>query len=431
MRKSDNSEKDAVPVRVLHLIDRLTGYGTGRLLWDIVRLTPSDKVKHFVITFSPDKGKWVYADRLREKGMYYQFPKGENLQSRNKANGVLVKSQRPLNEHTLGERMRFLVRFSWVLWRVFKAMIWFRPDIIHVHTSHSLTVGVFLKLMIRRPMVHLVPRLFSQMVEARRAWVPGFYARYHRFIDIFFTGAARSREELLSVGIPVSKIFPLRGIIDLQEINGVRCERKQHHKTIRETLCLPSDALIALSVGRLHPSKGHLFALEVLPALVQQFPRLHWLLVGEGAQRVEIEARAKALGIIDHVHLLGYQDSPLPFYAAATVFLRTMILEATNLSTYQAMAMGLPLVAFDTGCEDEVIKRVGHGILVPNQSVDALSAAVAQVLTLPDQGREMGSRGIEYSRVNLDIRNAMADYTTIYHNLKNGFKVRSEQFLSN
>ena len=90
---------------------------------------------------------------------------------------------------------------------------------------------------------------------------------------------------LLSVGIPDSKIVPLRGLLDLEEINAVRHKRQQFHKTIREKYHLPSDAFIALSVGRLNSSKGHLFALEALPGLLRHFSKLHWLVVGDGSYK--------------------------------------------------------------------------------------------------------------------------------------------------
>ena len=318
----------------------------------------------------------------------------------------------------------FLTRYIWALWHILQSLIWFRPHIIHVHTGYVLTIGLLLKVMLRRPVVHLVPSLFSQMVDQGKPWVPRFYARFHDLFDCFFTAASRCRDELLSVGIPDSKIIPLRGLLDLEEINAVRHRRQQYHKTIRGKYHLPSDAFISLSVGRLDSSKGHIFALEALPGLLRQFPKLHWLVVGDGKQRAELEDRARALSISSHVHLVGYQVDLLPYYAAATMYLRTMIFEETNLSTYKAMAMGLPIVGFDTGCETELLKKVGHGILVPNKSVADLSAAVAQILTLPDQGREIGSRGIEFSQSNLDIRQAIADMTTVYKNLKDGVDLK-------
>jgi glycosyltransferase involved in cell wall biosynthesis len=167
-----------------------------------------------------------------------------------------------------------------------------------------------------------------------------------------------------------------------------------------------------------------MFALESLPALIRRFPKLHWFVLGDGKQRAELEDRAKALGISSHVHLLGHQERTLPYYAAATVYLRTMIFEETNLSTYQAMAMGLPIVGFDTGCKTELLNKIGHGILVPNQNAEALSTGVTQILSMPDQGREIGSRGIEFSRINLDIRQAVEDITTVYKNLKEGVELK-------
>jgi glycosyltransferase involved in cell wall biosynthesis len=400
MKEENESGKNESPVRVLHLIDRISGYGTTRLLWDIVRLTPSKEVKHFVITFSPDQGKWAAAERLREMGAYRPFPK----------TGLLK----------LGRRnwVWFLVRYIWALWHVLQAFIWFRPQIIHVHTSSSLTVGLFLKVVLRCKVVHLVPSLFSQMVDAGRPWVPKFYKKFYAFIDCFFAAASRSRDELLSIGIPGSKIVPFYGLLDLQEINEVRYRQQEYHKSIRKELHLPPDALIAISVGRLDPVKGHIYALEALPVLIRQFPKLHWLVLGDGKQRAELEQRAKTLNLNDHVHFLGHQVKPLPYYAASTVYLRTMIYEETNLSTYQAMAMGLPMVGFDTGCKTELIKKVKHGILVPSKSAEALSTGVNQLLTLPDQGREMGGRGIEYSQEYLNIRKAIRDMTTVYKNLK-------------
>jgi len=409
MEKDQKCEKDEVPIRVLHLIDRITGYGTTRILWNIVNLTSSKEVKHFVISFSPDQRNWYFSECLQNKGVYRPFPK----------TGLLK----------LGHRnwVWFFVRYFLALWHVLQSLIWFRPHIIHVHTSYSLTVALPLKVLLRLPVVHDVAILFSQMVHTGKAWVPKFYARFHSLIDCFISGVS-ARKELLSIGVPGQKVLVKGGGVDFQEINVVRQERQQYQKKIRELTHLPADAVIALSVGRLDPTKGHIYALKALKPLVRQFPKLHWLVVGEGKQRGELEERAKSLGIFHHVHLLGHQDRPLPFYAASTVYLRTMLLEERNTTCFEAMAMGLPMVGFDLGFEEDLIKQVGHGILVPSQCVESLSAAVSQILMLPDQGREMGSRGIDYIRKNYDIRKAIQDVTAVYGILKRGKAVRSEQF---
>lgn len=404
MENEKKNVKNAAPVRVLHLIDRLHGGGVESLLWNIVRLTQSNKVQHLVITFSPDKGKWVYADLLRKKGAYHQV------------------SNRPALKLGRWPMAKFLTRYISTLWHVFKSSIWFRPDIIHVHGKYIYPIGLLSKVVLRRPVVHSIPCLFSQMVEQGKAWLPKLYTRFHSLVDCFFSFLPQ--DELLRLGIPVSKVFPMRGSLDLQEINFVRQEQIHHQKAIRETLHLPSAALIALSVGRLNPIKGHQFALRALPALLPKFPHLHLLVIGEGKQRTELEEEARTLGISHHVHFLGFQNDLLPFYAAASVYLRTAVLEAENFCSHLAMGMGLPIVGFDPGVKNELIKKVGHGILVPNQNVKALSDAVAQILELPDQGKEIGARGTKFSQENMDIQQAIEDIAAVYKNLKDDGDVK-------
>jgi glycosyltransferase involved in cell wall biosynthesis len=171
--------------------------------------------------------------------------------------------------------------------------------------------------------------------------------------------------------------------------------------------------------GRLHPSKGHLFALESLPRLLDQFANLHWIVLGEGLQREKLEARAAELGVAQNVHFIGFRPDPLPYLAAADIYLRTPIFEADNLSSYQAVAMGLPVVGFDTGNENELIKRADNGILVPNRDSDALAKAISHILNLPDHGTAMGQRGAEFSHNHLDLRQMIEPLTTAYFALAN------------
>ncbi len=88
--------------------------------------------------------------------------------------------------------------------------------------------------------------------------------------------------------------------------------------------------------------------------------------------------------------------------------------ESENLSSYQAMAMGLPVVGFDTGCETELLAKSGHGVLVPTKNSDALAGAVAGILSLPDRGVQIGARGADYCRQHLDIARTISELTDLY-----------------
>jgi glycosyltransferase involved in cell wall biosynthesis len=405
-------------VRVLHLISELCDGGSTRWLQDIVRMSDRESFTHQVVTIYPDyEGDAIYADPLRASGVYDQPPQNPLMKlSRRIVKGIRAQRNRIPARKLLSLPLR-LGANGLATWRVTKALMRFRPDVIHAHTLPEFIPGVIIRMIFRKPLIHTVPCLFSQMEDSDYDWMPRFYSWLHPWVDRFSTGEARS--ELLSVGVPASKIiYDLCGV-DMESVNAVKAERERHHTAIRDRLGIPQQALIALSVGRLHSSKGHNFALEALPALLGRFPELHWVVLGEGDERHALEIRASELGVAERTHLIGYQDEPLPYFAAASIYLRTTIFEPENLSFYQAMAMGLPAVGFDTGWDSDLIRMVACGQIVPNGDVAALALATAQILALPDRGRSMGDLAASYAREHLDIQHSVSLLSSTYYELSN------------
>jgi glycosyltransferase involved in cell wall biosynthesis len=402
----------APPIRVVHVIDGLSWGGSQRWVWDIVRLSNPQRFRHQVVSICPDSGDFVYADRLEAAGVYRNVLESKVLRLLRSA----VASK--LLRHRFVP-VRKLLSLAWVVGCHISAMkrlfliVWrFKPHVVHTHTFYSFGTGLFVKNLKRTPLIHSVPCLFSQMTDAGLAWMPKLYKRFHLKVDYFFTGA--SLEELRSVGVPERKTGTIQGVVDLDVIDATRREAESHRRLVRESLHVDSQAIIVLSVGRLHRSKGHLFALESVPYLLKWRSDIHWVLLGEGEQRSELEHRVKELEVERHVHLIGFHSDPLPFYAAADVYLRTTIFEAENLCSYQAMAMALPVVGFDTGCETELLRKVRHGLLVPKGDVLALAEATQTVLAQPDRGRQWGARGARFCREHLDLSQSIQAFCDSY-----------------
>jgi glycosyltransferase involved in cell wall biosynthesis len=300
--------------------------------------------------------------------------------------------------------------------RVLEEYLDFQPDVIHGHTFHGLALGLYLKLIFRKPMVYSIPALFCQLEDAGVGWLPEVYGRFHPWVDRFFTAYPA---ELLGIGVPAEKVVTLPGTVDLEMVMRAKSGRERSRLEIRRALGIAEDTMIALSVGRLHPSKGHQYALDALQSLTGELPNLHWVVLGINWQeeRAKLENQAAALGVSKQMHLVGFVSDPLPFYAAADIYLRTTVFEGDNLSSYQAMAMGLPVIGFDTRKETELISKVKHGILVPLRDAAAVAAAVEQVLSLPDHGRSMGASGEDYSRTHMDAQELVSLLRSVYFDL--------------
>ncbi|HSS20774.1 MAG TPA: glycosyltransferase [Pyrinomonadaceae bacterium] len=432
------------PLRVLHIIDTLGGGGSERLIWDIVRLSDPRQVKHRVATIFSDGSlvPFVYGEPLRQLGAYgsasardqsvrHNNPAVQASQvnasaSDQSAGGLLRRLppglKKPLVSivNSVASRWQSVRRLAityfpssfTIPWEFFR----FRPDVIHTHGFYSFKYGLLFKVLFRRPTVHLVPCLFSQMYAQNTGWLVDYYRRFHNHVACFALHPGY-RSELMSTGVPAEKLFDINGTLDLEALARAKAERERHRAELRARLGIPADAPVALSVGRLDPTKGHSYAIEALPLILKQHPNLHWVLLGEGAERAELESLIKAHGVEQHAHLAGFDPEPFNYYAAADVYLRTTTMEAENTSSQQAIAIGLPCVGFDTCRETDLIAKLGHGILVPNGDATALALATCKILSLPDRGQAMGALGIAYCNATLGMQKSVDDFLVIYTSL--------------
>lgn len=170
--------------------------------------------------------------------------------------------------------------------------------------------------------------------------------------------------------------------------NGVDLERfrPEDRDTCRQRLNLPVDARVLVSVGGLTERKGFHRVIEVLPALLRDWPDLHFVIAGgaspEGNNRAELLAQIDALGLGGRVHLLG----PVPpdalrfIYSAADVFVLATRFEGWANVFLEASACGVPIVTTRVGGNAEVVSSEDIGLLVPYGDAEALRDALARAL---------------------------------------------------
>lgn len=137
-----------------------------------------------------------------------------------------------------------------------------------------------------------------------------------------------------------------------------------------------------VAVGRLTEQKGFD---RLLMAFAQIAPRhLAWQLViwGEGPAKSTLLRHAQALGIADRVSLPGLSATPGDWINATDVFVLPSRFEGFPNVLAEAMAAGLPVIAFD--CDfgpAEMITNGVDGMLVPQNSVAGLSRALDLMLS--------------------------------------------------
>lgn len=171
--------------------------------------------------------------------------------------------------------------------------------------------------------------------------------------------------------------------------NGVDLERFRPlpRAQARAALGLAPDAQVLIGVGGIVERKGFHRVVELLPALLQRFPRLVYLVVGgpspEGDMTAALRAQIERLGLHDAVRLLG----PMPperlseVLSAADVFVLATRNEGWANVFLEAMACGLPVVTTAVGGNAEVVCRPELGRVVPFGDAGELTAAIEAALT--------------------------------------------------
>ena len=181
-------------------------------------------------------------------------------------------------------------------------------------------------------------------------------------------GAASEKVEVVGNGVDINRFHPVE------------------RSVARKKFDLPPDAKVLISVGGLVERKGMHRVIEVMPALVQRHPTLHYLIVGsggpEGNNRAELDAMVAQLGLAAHVHFLGtFPPDELKWpLSASDVFVLATRNEGWANVFLEAMACGLPVVTTDVGGNAEVVNRPELGTIVPFGDPAALQHALDDAL---------------------------------------------------
>ncbi|HEY0967012.1 MAG TPA: glycosyltransferase family 4 protein [Opitutaceae bacterium] len=170
----------------------------------------------------------------------------------------------------------------------------------------------------------------------------------------------------------------------------------------------PRDSrIIVLTVGRLHPRKGQLLALQALQALAPRFrQQIEYWIVGSGNKPAyEQSLRSTAASCDFPVRFLGdLPDRELDqVYDRADLFAMTSIdyghsVEGFGLVYLEASAHGLPIVGHAVGGVSEAVVDNVTGLLVPPHHPAQLTAAFEKLISNRDLRQRLGTAGRDWAR---------------------------------
>lgn len=161
----------------------------------------------------------------------------------------------------------------------------------------------------------------------------------------------------------------------------------------RTGLGIPPGALVFAIVAALRPEKNHESLLRAMAAPELEAARL--AVVGDGERRDGLQALATELGVDSRVHWLGWRDDVERVLAAVDVL---VLPSHPNVETFpvcvlEAMAAARPVVATRVGSLEEMVEDGRTGWLVPPGDPGALTEALVEAASDPQERRRRGEAG--------------------------------------
>jgi glycosyltransferase involved in cell wall biosynthesis len=343
-------------MRVLHLRNSDRFGGPERLILDQVTAA-SDDVSHAVASFGAEGAPHPLLDRARDAGI----------------DSHLVAQKGSYDPRVL-PHVRALVREL-------------APDVV---VGHDYKANLVLALGAgKRPRVALVHGYTAEDVKVRL--LEAFDRRVVRAANVVVVVSDALRDLFAEANVPPEKIHRITNGVNVDRVaEAARAGRDE----VRGAWGFGEDDRVVLVLGRLSPEKGQDLALEAFASLAPAHASARLVLVGDGALRPTLEARARAPDLDGRVRFEGWRDDPWRCLGAADAFLLPSRREGLPLALLEAMAARVPVVATDVGAvRDALVEDGACGRLVPPEDASALSQALAE--TLRDVQEGTTSRRVE------------------------------------
>jgi len=367
---------------VAHVIHALRMGGLENGLVNLVNRTPQTRYRHAIVCMT---GHDRFAERIERDDVE-----------------LFAIGKRPGKDPDAYRR----------LWQLFRRL---RPDVAHTRNLAALdahvpafVAGVPARVHGEhgRDMVDLdgSNRRYRLLRRAMRPLI-------HHWIPLSADLEAYLRDD---IGVPTGRVTRIRNGVDVSRFRPVPGAAER----LRAAQGWHPDTTVVGWVGRMEPVKNPLGLVEAVASLVSDEPalrdRIGLVLVGDGSERGAVEQALSAAGLRDRAWLAGARDDVPELLAALDLFVLPSRAEGISNTILEALACGVPVLAYAVGGNAELLGNEGCGSILPPGDTAALAQAIGE--WAGDSDRRRVSREVARRRAEREfsMEAMVAAYMDVY-----------------
>ena len=281
-------------------------------------------------------------------------------------------------------------------------------DLIHTHGYKSDIIGW---IVARLTGVHCVstPHGFGCVADRKLRIYNRLDVMVLKKFDCVVPLSKKLRGELLAYGLDGKDMEYIPNGVDLKAIDTKHAD----DDFLAE---LDGKKLIGFS-GRLIREKNIEDLIGAFSNICDQFPSAHVLIIGNGEHLSVLKALSQSLELEHRIHFLGYKDNALSFVRLLDIFVMTSISEGIPRSMMEAMALNVPVVAYDIPGVDQLITDRKTGLLAPLYDQKQLASLMSLMLTDRELALRLSSAGRRHIEAEFSASSMATLYTSLYQRL--------------
>ena len=370
------------PIRTLQFTCPSGFYGAERWILALAsHLTDQNVVCDLAVTMEPGQGQLELVERYTaEMGRTFELPMKHRF------------------DWTVVGKLRHLLQQE-------------KYDIIHTHGYKSDILGV---LAAKRAKAFSIstPHGFENAADWKLRTYMWLGGKAFRYFDRVAPLSSQLCDDVARLGVSADKLCYIQNGVDLSEVDAVRASRsdKSHTKS-RQRIGF---------VGQLISRKNVKDLIDVFEMVALHRPNIELFILGDGEERVLLEEYASQTSCHDKIQFLGFRDDRLQLLKSFDLFAMTSSLEGIPRCLMEAMAMGVPVVAYDIAGVDQLIEHERTGLLAPLGDKETLANYWRDVLSNQDLATRLAKAAKETVESQFSAQRMADEYASLYAEMIQG-----------
>ncbi len=280
-------------------------------------------------------------------------------------------------------------------------------DVIHTHGYKSDILGVMAARLTGIKSIS-TPHGFGEHDDLKLKTYIAIGKYGFRFFDRVVPLSQQLSDEVLDAGVPEHKVTFIRNAVDLKEVEQYRLKVRDKESSRKLTIGY---------IGQMIQRKNIDHILDIFNDVWLENKNTKLVLLGDGAEREKMQSYAQTLPSSEAIEFLGFRNDRLELLSQFDLFVMTSSDEGIPRCLMEAIAMGVPVAAYNIPGIDQLVKHEETGLLADYGDRDILKDYWQQLLADENYAKTLTEKGRQFVNDTYSGQRMADEYTALYKEL--------------